>query len=129
VLPGSDYLPLFSGFGVGAVAPPAGGVLDDELVPGELLDDEELDGGVLGVLEELDDDDGALGVAGLIVDDEDDPDGDGVTTGGVFGEVDVVDDSRLQPATPNTRPVHSSVTSALFIAISRRLRMGCPPRI
>src|SRR5436853_7670537 len=67
-LPGSDHLPLFSGFGAGDVAAPAGGVLDDELVPGELLDDEELDGGVPGVLEELADADGVLGEAALLVD-------------------------------------------------------------
>jgi hypothetical protein len=104
---------------------------DDEL--GELDDDAPLDGEVLedggGVLE-LDDD--APGVEddepddidplddvpdGGVVLDDDDVEGDGVTTGGVVPVV--VDDSRLQPAIPSTSPVQSSVTNALFIALSR----------
>jgi hypothetical protein len=111
------------------------GVLDvDELVSGVV------DGGVLGVVALELDDGGVAGAmleeldelvsgAGVVVDDEDEPEGDGVTTGGVFGDVDGADDSRLQPATPSTSPAQSSVTTAVFIEISERLRKGCPPEI
>jgi hypothetical protein len=68
----------------------------------------------------LDDDDEPVLGEGVVDEDDDEPDGDGVTTGGVFGEV-VGDDSRLHPATPSTRPVQSSVTIAVFIEISREL--------
>lgn len=87
-----------------------GGVLD------ELLDD--VDGGVLGLIDELDDVEPVVegGVDGVI-DEEDDVDGDGVTTG---GDVDVVLVSRWQPASPNAIPVQSNVTkAALLIVISR----------
>ena len=85
---------------------PDGGVLD------ELLDDE--DGGVVGLIDELDD---VEPVEGGVVDEDDDVDGDGVTTGGV---VDVVLVSRWQPASPNAIPVQSNVTkAALLIVISR----------
>jgi len=53
------------------------------------------------------------------VDDDDEPDGDGVTTGGVFGEV-AVDDSRLQPATLRTSPAQNNVAIAVFIEISEK---------
>ena len=109
------------------------GVLDDELLDGVVLEDDELvsddAGGVAelddeapvpddgGVDEELDDID-PLGEVdeGGVVDDDDDVEGDGVTVGGVV--VDVVDDSRLQPAIPRTSPVQSTVTNTLFIVIS-----------
>jgi hypothetical protein len=90
--------------------------VSDELVDGVLDDeDEDEDGGVLGV-DDIDDElalDG--GVAG--VDDDDEVDGDGVTTGGVV-DVVLVDDSRLQPARPSTTPVQRTVIKAVFIAIS-----------
>lgn len=104
----------------------------DELVPGLV------DGGVLGVvaleldeggvagamLEELDELVSGAGV--VVVDEEDEPEGDGVTTGGVFGDVDGVDDSRLQPATPSTSPAQNSVTTAVFIEISENVEKGMP---
>lgn len=100
------------------------GVVDDEelvsaggVVGGVLAAlDDELDGGVeLGDADELDDIE-PLGVEGVVVDDED-VDGDGVTTGGVLGDVvEVV--SRLQPAMPTASPAQSSVINVLFIAIS-----------
>ena len=110
-------------FGAGEV----GALDDDEPVDGEALDDELLSEDAGGVLE-LDDDalgdvldgDVVLDDGGVVLDDDDDGDdvdGDGVTTGGVVP--DVVEDSRLQPAMPSTSPVQSSVTNALFIAISR----------
>jgi len=113
---------LLLSFGAVDVAPELG-VLDDELLSEDAggvaeLDDEPVpldDDEVSGVADELDDIE-PLGDVGGVVDD-DDVDGDGVTTGGVV--VDVVGLSRLQPARPRTSPVQSSVTSALFIAISR----------
>ena len=110
---------MFASFGVVDVGE---GELD-----GDALDDDELvsvdaggvlalDDDVLGVDDGLDDID-PLDDEGGVVDDEDDVEGDGVTTGGVVPGV--VDDSRLQPAMPSTSPVQSSVTNALFIAISR----------
>lgn len=131
------YLPLFSEFGVVEVAAPVelgeeelidddvdGGdvlVADDELVSddGGLLDElDDVDGGVLGAIVELDDVE-LDGAGGVVVVDDDEVDGDGVTTGGVVPVV--VDDSRLQPATPSTRPAQSSVTNARFICV---LQMG-----
>jgi hypothetical protein len=112
---------LFASFGVVDVG---GDALDDDApVDGDALDDDELVSGDAGGVPALDDD--VLGVddidplddEGGVVDDEDDVEGDGVTTGGVVPGV--VDDSRLQPAMPSTSPVQSSVTNALFIAISR----------
>jgi len=94
---------LLLSFGAVDVAPELG-VLADELLSA-----------AAGGVAELDDIE-PLGDVGGVVDD-DDVDGDGVTTGGVV--VDVVGLSRLQPARPRTSPVQSSVTSALFIAISR----------
>jgi hypothetical protein len=93
---------------------PVDGVLDDGLLDEESLD---VDGGVLGDMVELDDVelDGVDGVA--VVDEDDEVDGDGVTTGGVV--VDVVDGSRLQPATPSTMLVQSKVTNARFIRFSK----------
>jgi hypothetical protein len=82
------------------------------------LEPDDVDGGVVGAM--LDEDDEPVLGEGVVDDDDDEPDGDGVTTGGVFGEV-VGDDSRLHPATPSTRPVQSSVTIAVFIEISREL--------
>jgi hypothetical protein len=134
------YLPLFSEFGVVEVAAPveAGveALVDDDVDDGEvpeaadelvseddgLLDDglldalDDVDGGVLGAIDELDDVE--LG-GGVVVLDDDEVDGDGVTTGGVV--LVVVDVSRLQPATPSTRPAQSSVTNARFICV---LQMG-----
>ncbi|HSU44299.1 MAG TPA: hypothetical protein VLN42_08800 [Casimicrobiaceae bacterium] len=118
-------MPLLFSFGVVDVELPLGELDDDAPVDGDALDDEpvsedaggvaELDDDAPGVVDdELDDDPLVLG--GVVLDD-DDVDGDGVTTGGVV--FDVVDDSRLQPAMPSTSPVQSSVTNALFIAISR----------
>lgn len=96
------------------------GVVDGGALGGVALELDEVDGGVAGaMLEELDE---PVPGAGVVVVDEDEPDGDGVTTGGVFGDVDVVDDSRLQPATPNTSPAQNSVTIAVFIEISDMLR-------
>lgn len=117
-----DYLPLLFSFGVvddgeallddedddgvelddALVSDEAGGVLDDELL-----------GGVAGLIDELDDDEplGVAGVAGVL--DDDDDDGDGVTVGGVVLLVDV---SRLQPARPSASPVQSNVTNAIFIS-------------
>lgn len=121
------YFPLLLSFGVVDVGElddalpvaPGAELLDDvsdELVDGVLDDeDEDEDGGVLGV-DDIDDElelDG--GVAG--VDDDDEVDGDGVTTGGVV-DVVLVDDSRLQPARPSTTPVQRTVIKAVFIAIS-----------
>jgi hypothetical protein len=111
---------------VGAGEDELGGLDDDEPVDGEALDDDELVSDDAGGVPELDDD--APGVEddidplddlpdGGVVLDDDDVEGDGVTTGGVVPVV--VDDSRLQPAIPSTSPVQSSVTNALFIAISR----------
>lgn len=128
---------LVSEFGVVEDAAPVelgvedgGEVLDaDELVSEDggvvELALDEVDGGVLGDIDELDDvePDGVDGV----VDDDEDVDGDGVTTGGVV--VDVVDDSRLQPATPSTKPVQSSVINARFIEISKSVMKGLPPPI
>jgi len=118
-------------FGVVDVGEDELGELDDDApVDGEALDDDELVSGDAGGVPELDDD--APGVdddepddidplddvpEGGVVLDDDDVEGDGVTTGGVVPVV--VDDSRLQPAIPSTSPVQSSVTNALFIAISR----------
>ena len=104
---------------------PDDGVADEEDddvdgdVPGlvDELDDD--DGGVLGLIEELDEVEPVEGVVDgvVVVVDEDDVDGEGVTTGGVVADVFV---SRWQPATPSARPVHSSVTKvALLIVISR----------
>jgi hypothetical protein len=138
---------LFSGFGVVDVAAPAelgdeeliddevddGDVLEaDELVSddGVLLDDglldelDDVDGGVLGVIDELDDAE-PDGVDGVVVLDDDEVDGDGVTTGGVV--LVVVDDSRLQPATPSTRPAQSNVTNARFISVLQMRMNGMPP--
>lgn len=132
---------LFS-FGVVDVAPELG-VLDDDELLGVVLEDEVLVSDDAGGVPELDDeapvpDDGGddddelddidpLGEVdeGGVVDDDDDVDGDGVTVGGVV--VDVVDDSRLQPAIPRTSPVQSTVTNTLFI-VNLRVLMGCPPR-
>jgi hypothetical protein len=88
-----------------------------------LLDDDVVEGGVLGSIDELDDAESEGDVGGLIVDEED-VDGEGVTTGGVV--VEVVDDSRLQPAAPSTIPAHTSVINARFIAISTKLTFGMP---
>jgi hypothetical protein len=119
---------------------PDDGVADDEAfesddggVPGALDDDDGVDDEddvsgalVLGVADDDDDDIEPLVAGGVVVDDDEDVDGDGVTTGGV---VPVVDDvSRLQPAIPRTRPLASSVTMRVFIAISNVLIKGCPPR-
>jgi hypothetical protein len=112
---------------VGAGEDELGGLDDDEPVDGEALDDDELVSDDAGGVPELDDD--APGVEddidplddlpdGGVVLDDDDVEGEGVTTGGVVPVVGV-DDSRLQPAIPSTSPVQSSVTNALFIAISR----------
>jgi hypothetical protein len=129
---------LFSEFGVVDVAAPVelgdeelieddvddGDVLDadEELVSddGGLVDDEldDVDGGVLGAIDELDELE-LGGVDGVVVVDDDEVDGDGVTTGGVV--LVVVDVSRLQPATPSTRPAQSTVTNARFISV---LQMG-----
>jgi len=93
------------------------GVVDGGVVGGVALELDEVDGGVAGaMLEELDELVSGAGV--VVVEEEDEPDGDGVTTGGVFGDVGVVDDSRLQPATPSTSPAQNSVTTAVFIEIS-----------
>jgi hypothetical protein len=132
------YLPLLLSFGVVDVELLLGELDDDAPVDGDALDDDELvsedAGGVAGldddapgVMDDELDDDPLGGVLGGVVLDDDDVDGDGVTTGGVV--VDVVDDSRLQPAMPSTSPVQSSVTNALFIAISRGLKWGVPRRI
>ena len=93
--------------------------VDGDDVPGlvDELDDD--DGGVLGLIEELDEVEPVEGVVDgvVVVVDEDDVEGEGVTTGGVVADVFV---SRWQPATPSARPVHSSVTKvALLIVISR----------
>jgi hypothetical protein len=84
-----------------------GSVLDvDELLPGEV--------------EELDDGLGDEGDDGVVLDD--DEFGDGVTTGGVFGDVDVLF-SRWQPTRPSASPAQSSVASAaLLMILSIRLR-------
>jgi hypothetical protein len=112
---------LFS-FGVpalDALLVPPDCALDDvpEEPDGGMLADEDDDGDVVLGVDDVDDDvelDG--GVAGVVVVDDDDVDGEGVTTGGVV-EV-VVELSRLQPASPSTTPVQSTVINALFIAIS-----------
>ena len=115
----------------GVVALEADGVVlvsGDDVLDGEL---ELVDGGELGVIELDEDDEGddGDGVEGFIVEDEvDEPDGDGATTGGVVDVVDV-DDSRWQPASPSARPVHSSVTKALRIVISNRVKGALPLRI
>jgi hypothetical protein len=100
----------------------------------DALDDEELAGGVLGVLDVsgggvLGAMFGRAGADGLIDDEEDvdGDDGDGVTTGGVLGAVPVVV-SRLQPAAPSTTPVHRTVMSARFISNLQLRRNGVPPR-
>ncbi|HJU22477.1 MAG TPA: hypothetical protein VJ891_08205 [Casimicrobiaceae bacterium] len=106
---------------------------DDEELDGVLLlggvealdDDSDDEGGVLGLVDELDVE--LLGgVDGVVVDDDDDVDGDGVTTGGVLLVVDDV--SRLQPATPMTTPAQTNATKALFISISRELKKVVPRR-
>lgn len=110
---------MFASFGVvdvGGDALDGDALDDDELVSGDAGGVPALDDDVLGVDDGLDDID-PLDDEGGVVDDEDDVEGDGVTTGGVVPGV--VDDSRLQPAMPSTSPVQSSVTNALFIAISR----------
>jgi hypothetical protein len=129
VNPANDrYLPLLLSFGAVDVGDDVLGELDDdEPVDGDALDDDELVSEEAGGVVELDDPVAVDGVddiellddveGGVVVDDEDDVEGDGVTTGGVVPVV--VDDSRLQPAMPSTSPVQSSVTNALFIAISR----------
>jgi hypothetical protein len=76
--------------------------------------DDDVEGGVLGVADVEPDDIDPLDVDGVRVD----PDGDGVTTGGVLGEVPV-DVSRLQPAIPTASPAHSSAINVLFITVSR----------
>jgi hypothetical protein len=122
------HLPLLLSFGAvddGEPVPLAGGVLVDVLPDGGAADvDDEpvaVDGVVVvsGVVDDEFDDIEPLGVVevdGVVVDDDEDVDGDGVTTGGVVDVVDGV--SRLQPATPTTSPVQSSVTKAVFIEIS-----------
>lgn len=117
------YLPLLFSFGAVDDGAPLlddedddGVELDDALVSDEaggVLDDDELLGGVAGLIDELDDDEplGVAGVAGVL--DDDDDDGDGVTVGGVVLLVDV---SRLQPARPSASPVQSKVTNAIFIS-------------
>jgi hypothetical protein len=130
VNPANDrYLPLLLSFGVVDAGEDELGELDDDApVDGEALDDElvsedaggvpELDDDAPGVEDDEPDDIDPLDVlGGGVVLDDDDVEGDGVTTGGVVPVV--VDDSRLQPAIPSTSPVQSSVTNALFIAISR----------
>jgi hypothetical protein len=124
-------LPLLFSFGAVDDAPALGVLEDelegvaldaDELVSDEAggvleLDDEALlDGGVDGAIEEVDDE--LLGDVdeGGVAEDDDEVDGDGVTVGGDV--VEVVDDSRLQPAMPSTSPVQSTVINALFIEIS-----------
>jgi hypothetical protein len=120
-------LPLLLSFGVVDAGEDELGELDDDApVDGEALDDElvsedaggvpELDDDAPGVEDDIDPLDD-LPDGGVVLDD-DDVEGDGVTTGGVVPVVGV-DDSRLQPAIPSTSPVQSSVTNALFIAISR----------
>jgi hypothetical protein len=128
VNPANDrYLPLLLSFGVVDAGEDELGELDDDApVDGEALDDElvsedaggvpELDDDAPGVEDDIDPLDD-LPDGGVVLDD-DDVEGDGVTTGGVVPVVGV-DDSRLQPAIPSTSPVQSSVTNALFIAISR----------
>jgi len=139
-------LPLFSEFGVADVAAPAGlgdeELVDDDVDDGDVLEGDELvsdDGGLLadGLLDELDDVDGGVlgaidelddvepdGADGMVVLDDDEVDGDGVTTGGVV--LVVVGDSRLQPATPSTRPAQSSVTNARFISVLQMRMNGMP---
>ena len=101
------------------------GVVDGGVLGGVALELDDVDGGVAGaMLEELDELVSGAGV--VVVEEEDEPDGDGVTTGGVFGDVGVVDDSRLQPATPSTSPAQNSVTTAVFIEISDSVGIGMP---
>ena len=128
---------------MGTVEVAAPGAIDDEAAvpPGAALDEDDVvsvgavdaggvlevvaavdvDGGVLGAIDDVDDVESVLEVVeGVVDDDEDDePDGEGVTIGGVVVVAGGVDDSRLQPATPIARPVQSSVTKAVFIAISQ----------
>jgi hypothetical protein len=105
------------------LAPDDGGVAGG--VVSEPLDD--VDAGALGELDIAELEDGPEGGVAGRIDDDDDDDGEGVTTGGVF-VVDGVDDSRLQPAAPSTRPAQSNVANALFIAISTRVENGLLPR-
>jgi hypothetical protein len=70
----------------------------------------ELGGGVRGLIAEPE----FGGVAGAIDDELEEPDGEGATTGGVL-ELVLLGDSRWQPATPSTSPVHSNVISVLLI--------------
>ena len=72
--------------------------------------------GVVDAGDALLDDAAPLGVE-LVegVDDDDEDDGEGVTVGGDV--VLLVDDSRLQPATPSASPAQSSVTNAVFISV------------
>jgi hypothetical protein len=127
-------LPLLLSFGAVDVALELleGVFDDDELAPLDGVDDELDDGlvsddggvlGVVGVLDDEDDDIEPLVAGGVVVDDDEDVDGEGVTVGGV---VPVVDDSRLQPAIPRTRPVASRVTMTVFIEISNRVDKGLP---
>lgn len=87
----------------------AGGVpdIDDDPVPEAEVD---------GLVDALDDAD-PLGVELVegVDDDDDEDDGEGVTVGGDV--VLLVDDSRLQPATPSASPAQSSVTNAVFISV------------
>lgn len=111
------------------VSEDAGGVpdaLDDAAGVDDDEDDDVSDGAVLGVDDVADDDIEPLVAGGVVVDDDEDVDGDGVTVGGVV-PVDVFDVSRLQPAIPRTRPLASTVTNTVFIAISKELIKGCPP--
>ena len=86
-----------------------GSVVDiDELVPGDAGELALVDGLVVG------------GDDGVVVDG--DAFGEGVTTGGVFGDVDVLV-SRWQPARPSASPAQSNVASAaLLMIVSIRLR-------
>lgn len=129
------------------VAAPAGfgdeELIEEEVDDGDVLEaDDELvsdDGGLLGAaLDELDDVDGGVTGAidelddveldgGVVVLDDDEVDGDGVTTGGVV--LVVVDVSRLQPATPITRPAQSNVANARFISVLQMRMNGMPPAV
>jgi len=108
--------------GLGGVEDEGLELVDGGVGGGAVLELGGVDGGVAGaMLEELDEP--VLG--GVVVDDDDEPDGDGVTTGGVFGEV-VVDDSRLQPATLRTSPAQNNVAIAVFIEISEKCFENVP---